>query len=481
MFGFSITRDKPIEVLETRELNDIGTIGIASRSNPKLKHVDSSGKEYTIAQASTLSSDQALTTSEVIFTCVDFIASAAAQARFTVYTRDTKKQTKVPFNNKAVLKAFNTNPTPTSTWSETLGIAATQILLDGESFITMEPVGKQFEFTVIDSDTTVDVLFDEEHPEIPTGYKIGDTEYSTEEMIHVKRVNIKGSLYGKSVIDSLMDSLVIDGYASNDLISLYENGSVGEVYLSSDSPLADSQVERIERKLTQKYTRAGRHRTYVLPGGLEPKTLRINPKDSVVLEAMTLSEDRIIRAFKLHKAVLGGTIESYTHDMTGLTTVQFNQSVRPLLNLIKDKMELTLRKKLKKDDVYLDIDYSNIPEISRALTAHTETARAMYSSGLSTLNESREVIGLPPLEDPLANENFLPEFLHGSSLMSIQGLDAAQLAIIREAKVALAQAEVDKAKAGEDMEGDDEGQGTDAPKGSDDPEGGTPNNEKEEK
>ena len=473
MFGYSFRKDVP----EVKEVE--ASVGIASRSNPKPKHVDSSGKEFTIDASTALSSDQAITTSEVIFTCIDFISSAAAQARFAVYTREAKTQNKIPFNNKAVLKAFNTNPTPTSTWSETLGIAATQILLDGESFISMELVGKQFEFTVIDSDTTVEILFEPEHPEIPTGYKIGDEEYSLEEMIHVKRVNIKGSLNGQSVLASLIDPLVIDGYASNDLISLYENGSVGEVYLSSDSPLAESQVDRIERKLTQKYTKAGRHRTYVLPNGLEPKTLRISPKDAVILEAMQISEDRLLRAFKLHKAILGGVIESYTHDMQSLATVQFNQAVRPVLNLIKDKMEMTLRKKLKKDDVYLEIDYQNLPEISRALTVHTEVARQIYSSGLGSLNEARDLIGLVPLEDPLANENFLPEFLHGSSLMSIQGLDSTQLDTIREAKVAEAQAIIDGGDTEEIVEEGD-GAGPTEPIGSDDAEGGTPNNEKEE-
>ena len=472
MFGLFKTKDIPEVQIEKEELSS--SVGIASRSNATPKYVDSSGREFSLSPSTALSSDEALTTSEVIFTCVDFIAASTAQARFSVFTRDTKTQNKIPFNNKAVLKAFNTSPTPTSTWSEVLGIAATQILLDGESFITMELVGKQFEFTVIDSDTTVDILYDEEHPEIPTGYQIGDTVYSLEEMVHVKRINIKGDLHGKSILLSLIDPMVIDGYAANDLISLYENSSVGELYLSSESPLADAQVERIEKKLTQKYTKAGRHKTYVLPNGLVPKTLKFNPKDAVILDAMSISEDRILRAFKLHKAILGGSIESYTHSLQDLATIQFNQAVRPIINLIKDKLEMTLRKKLKKDDMYLDIDYQNLPEISRALTVHTEVARQIYSSGLGSLNESRELIGLPPIDDPLANHNMLPEFLIGSSLMSVQGLDQAQLDTIRAARVAEAQAIID----GVDNKDTTTDGKVAAPNGSDDAEGGYTNGNK---
>ena len=196
---------------------------------------------------------------------------------------------------------------------------------------------------------------------------------------------------------------------------------------------------------------------------------------------MTLSEDRILRAFKLHRTVLGGNIDAYTHDMLGLSTVQFNHAVRPIINMLRDKIEMTLRLKLKKDDLHIDIDYKNLPEISRALTVHTDVARSMYASGLATLNESRELIGLPTLQDPLANENFLPEFLHGSSLMSIQSLDESQLDTIREAKVAAAQAIIDgEADKPTDEDVDEEGNQDEEPIGSDDPAGGTPNNANEE-
>lgn len=467
MFNF-FKRDKdiPIEISE-----DVG-VGVATRNNSKPSYVNSSGSTYTLSTATAPTSTQALTTSEVIFTCTDFISSSLSQVRFVPVVRDNKTNSKIPYNNKAVTRAFSIAPSPTSTWSELLGVVGTQLLLDGESFITVETVGKQLEFTAIDSDTSVEILFDAKHPEIPTGYQIGDTVYTLDEMIHIKRVNITGNLHGQSILESLVDPLVVDGYASNDLISLYENGSVGEVYLHSDNPLAPKQVEQIERKLTQKYTKGGRHRTFILPNGLRPESLKISPKDAVILDAMMISEDRILRAFKLHRTALGGAVDSYTNDMLSLDSIQFNHAVRPLLNLIKDKFEVTLRRKFKKDDLILDIDYTNLPEIARSLTSHTDTARALYSSGLATLNEARELVGLPTISDPLANENFLPEFLHGSSLMSIQGLDAKQLDIIREAKVAEAQGVIDGSHM---MSGTQVTQ----PLGADDANGGKPNGNKD--
>ncbi len=470
MFGFF--KAKQEDLVEAHKVEDM-SIGIAIRNASAPKFVDSSGREFSLSNQNTPTAEQALTTSDVIFACVDFIATAVSQAKLTVYTRDTKTQHKVPFNNKAVTKAIQTSPTPTSTWSELLGMVATQVLLDGEAFITLEAVGKQFEFTAIDSNTSVEILFDEAHPEIPTGYTIGGVEYSLEEVIHVKRVNITGSLHGQSVLSSILDALVLDGYASNDLISFYENSSVGELYLHSEAPLAPSQVEQIERKLETKYTKGGRHRTFILPNGLTPKTLKMSPKDALILDAMNISEDRILRAFKLHRSILGGNIENYTHNIEGLTTIQFNQSIRPLLNLIKDKFELVLRRKLKKDDIYIDWDLSNIPEISRALLVHHEKARVLYAAGLMSLNEAREVLGLTSITDPLASEHFLPAHLYGSSMLTVESLDINELDIIRQAKVAEAEQIINGGTSNEAT--------PIAPSGSDNPEGGTPNNLKEPK
>ena len=470
MFEFLKSKKVPEEVKQ-----ETLSVGMATRTASNPKFIDNSGKEHTLSTHTAPSSEQAIATSDVIFTCASFISDSIAQVRFTPYMLDSSSINKVPFSNKAILKVFSTNPTPTSSWTELLGTISTQILLDGEAFITVEVIAGNFEFTAIDSATSVEILFDVEHPEIPTGYKIAGVEYNLDEIIHIKRINLTTSLHGQSVIASLIDAMVLDGYASNDLISLYENGSVGELYLHSEMPLASSQVEQIEQKLANKYSRAGRHNTFVLPNGLEPKSLKINPKDAVILEAMGISEDRILRAFKLHKSVLGGDILSYTNDIAGLTSVQFNNAVRPMVNMIKDRFEMFMRTKLKKPNFYLEVNYDNLPEISRALTIHVEKARLIYSSGLGSLNEARDIIGLPPLTAPLANENFLPEFLHGSSLMSVQGLDAKQLAIIREAKVAEAQNIVDGEETVTPNDKPTE------PKGSDDPEGGVPNNMKEEK
>jgi len=468
---------KKKEVLNVEDSIDDLTVGVATRSTTKPSYIDSSGSAYTLSTTTPPSAVQAMSTSELIFTCTDFIATSASQTRFSVMVNDNKTKKKIPYNNKAVTRAFNIAPSPTTTWTELINVAITQLLLEGESFITMEVVGKQLEFTVIDSETNVEITFDTDHPEIPTGYTIGTTAYKLEEMIHVKRAGITQNLHGVSILPSLVDPLVVDGYASNDLISLYENGSVGELYLYSESPLAPSQVEQIERKLASKYTRAGRHKTFILPNGLTPQSLKITPKDAVVLDAMEISEDRILRAFKLHRTALGGRIDSYTHDMLALNTVQFNNAIRPLLNILKDKLEATLRMRFNKEDITLVMDYSNIPEIARSLTVHTEVARQLYSSGLASLNEARELVGLPRLDAPLADENFMPEYLLGSSLTSIQALDEGQLRIIREAKVAEAQQVIDGAKDSSDANNTDNTEPK--PSGSDNPEGGEPNGLKE--
>ena len=56
----------------------------------------------------------------------------------------------------------------------------------------------------------------------------------------------------------------------------------------------------------------------------------------------------------------------------------------------------------------------------------------LYTSGLATLNECRQILGLPPIENDYANKNFVPEYLLGSSYMTVQELDESTIEGLRE-------------------------------------------------
>ena len=170
-------------------------------------------------------------------------------------------------------------------------------------------------------------------------------------------------------------------------------------------------------------------------------------------------QNRVLQVFKLHKAILGGASDNihYTHDMEALNEVIFNNAIRPHVNRLKDGLQSYLQRIFKDPDLVISVDYSNIPEIHRAVLKHHEVARTLNVSGIMSLNEARDVLGLPPITEEYADKHFLPQYLIGSNFVTIEELDEATIKELRD---------VNNPK--------------DPVVGADDPEGGTPNNDNKE-
>jgi hypothetical protein len=97
-----------------------------------------------------------------------------------------------------------------------------------------------------------------------------------------------------------------------------------------------------------------------------------------------------------------------------------------------DKLQSFLRRVTNNQKLVIEVDYSNLPEIKLAKLVHQDTARNLYVSGLCSLNESRGILGLPPIDAMLANENHLPSYLIGTDLFTIQNITEESIQTIRD-------------------------------------------------
>ena len=52
----------------------------------------------------------------------------------------------------------------------------------------------------------------------------------------------------------------------------------------------------------------------VLPNKMTYSSIKLSPKDSMLLDSLGIADDRVLRVFRLNKIVLGGSVESFgTH------------------------------------------------------------------------------------------------------------------------------------------------------------------------
>jgi hypothetical protein len=116
----------------------------------------------------------------------------------------------------------------------------------------------------------------------------------------------------------------------------------------------------------------------------------------MLLDSLKVPEQRIFRAYKIHPVVLGGEITSPTQPQQ-LMKMVFNTAVRPYLYKIQDKIQQHLNKFYR--GLHFELDLSRVVELDTSLDVKATSARQLYITGITSLNESRELVGLEPLKD----------------------------------------------------------------------------------
>lgn len=446
----------PVEVASRGSTASLGR-SITTRATAALKGI---GNTQSSA-ASDTSYNKYMTSSDLIYSCMSFISDNVAQVRFKVGQIDRKTNVISEAKDQKLSEMFNTAPNEYQTWTELLSQETLSLMVAGNSYTTFEKNAGKYEMWNLLPPQEVTPVIDGKTGMIKE-YKFGrDTIYKRAELVHNKLPSITSFHTGDPIIQPLLDQLTLEAYATEDLVQFYDNSSVGSTVLTSEQPLTQKQSDDLSQKISNDYSmkNKGRHKMFVLPNNLKPTSLRLSPKDAMILDALTISEDRVLQVFKLHKSILGGSSDTvtYTHNMDSLNEVVFNNAIRPYVNRLKDNLESFFRRVTKNPDLVLILDYSNLPEIHRAVLKHHETARALHISGILSLNEAREILGVPTIQDAeYANRHFIAQHLIGSNFVTVEELNEETVKGLREinhpSNVTL--------------------------KGSDNPQGGKPNNTK---
>ena len=128
---------------------------------------------------------------------------------------------------------------------------------------------------------------------------------------------------------------------------------------------------------------------------------------------------RVLRVFKVNALVLGGENTSTTHPQE-LMKVVYNTAVRPYLYKIQDSMTMFLRRKFKDDTLVFEFDLDRVVELDTSLDVKASSSKTLYATGVASLNEARNLVGLPKIEAENADKNVLAAYLFGDNFTYIQ-------------------------------------------------------------
>ena len=386
--------------------------------SPKANKLNTTLKQNQVANPSTAKEESTLSNSELVYACVDYITKAASQAVPRLYRYD-KAGNKVKIRNSKLNRWVET-PNPFYSWSDIIELAVQGLLLSGNSFLTFEEVGTEIETWFLTAPHMVNVVPNDEV--FIEGYVYGEANnaiaYGVDEIIHLKNPTLNNPYYGQPTIRPLFDTLVLEAMASDELNTFYKNSAILTGVLQSEYGLSSKQIETISNQFRSLYGRGGANRRGIatLPSGVTYKSIQATPRDAMILDTLNISEERVMRVFKLHPIVLGGSPGATTHTRELMKTV-FNTAVRPYLYKIQEQITHFLRQHKQFKGVYFEFDLDRIVELDTAYVNKAEAVVTVSNSGLMTPNEARDILGLPKIDDSRFDSFLIPQHLYGSNVI----------------------------------------------------------------
>lgn len=235
-------------------------------------------------------------------------------------------------------------------------------------------------------------------------YRIGGEIVPREDIVHIKRYPIAGSVLGMSPIQKAASQVGLGLAAERYGLRYFQDSANPSGLLTTKDELTETQAKRAMRTWMQSYQ--GRRLPAVMSNGLEWKAISITPEESQFLETRKFQVTEIARLFRIPPHMIGETEKSTSygtgieHQALGFTKFNLNSWVTCF--------EQELGRLLARGQTA----EFNLDDLQRAdFKTRWEGYRLGREAGVYSVNDIREMEGLAPVEDGdirLQPMNFAP-------------------------------------------------------------------------
>ena len=276
-------------------------------------------------------------------------------------------------------------------FSDLLTSVVTSMLLRGTAYLAVgrDRRGVVMELMVLDPNK-VSV------ERIPSGELIVrvDGKPTDYDILPIRYLVLPGSLVGLSPLDACAQLLSVGEGGTELAASFFERGAVVPGVLSAASSLEDVDRDSLVRSWKSAHAGASRaHRPLILEQGLEYTPIGVTPEQAQFLETRQLTDAQIAaQIFHVDPSLVGvhQSGSSVTYQTVELRERQLLlDAILPILTRIEGALST-----LVAGEVKFNVDQTLRP----SLKTRYESYKIAAEVGFMTIDEMRELEGLPPLE-----------------------------------------------------------------------------------
>ena len=246
-------------------------------------------------------------------------------------------------------------------------------------------------------------------------YKQGSEEipYTPDELIHFYVWNKWNYYRGVNPCRAISQEINMDWLANKSNINLLRHSSVPDGVLSAeDGSISKEQATEIRDTWEKQHQGADRsHRISVLGNGMKYQNITLTNDDMQYFKMKEWNRQTILAKYGVNPRIVSASEQS--SPLSGKDTLEqmkafWNLTLVPQIHFLQDKMETDFFNRFAKD-LRCEFDISAIPELQEDEDKRYARYGEAATTGLITINEAREKIGLDPV--PWGDTWFKPMML----------------------------------------------------------------------
>jgi HK97 family phage portal protein len=326
-----------------------------------------------------------------VYRCVMVTAQAVAAVDWLAYGDQRKKK---ELETHPMLELLY-KPNEFMSKQEFFEALAAYVLLSGNSYIEANGpnVGPPKELFPLRPDR-MQVIPDAENFIGGYKYRVNDSSkvFETQQVGHLKFFHALNDYYGLSPIEVAARGIDNDNAASAWNNALLNNGSRPTGALVTENALTEFQYDNLKRELDNNVKGAQNSgKPMLLEGGLKWQEMGLSPRDMDFIESKKMSRLEICAAFGVPPELVGvGEQKTYANYQEARQAF-YQDTVLPLLDKIRDKLNSWLAPKF--GNVFLDYDKDSIEALQENTDEKAKRIREDLKAGLIMLDEARQATG----------------------------------------------------------------------------------------
>jgi len=216
--------------------------------------------------------------------------------------------------------------------------------------------------------------------------------FAPDEIIHFKYPNPCSLYYGRGPLQAAAGAVDAHEAVQSAQWHAFRNGAQPGLALSTEQKLDESVLRRLERRIHDRYggtEQAGK--ALILEQGMTAHPFTLSPREMDFIRSGEFSREEVLGIFKVPAAIAGIAKDVNRASADSLHQIFMRFTIAPKLQLLAEQLNQDL---LPRYDASLVCSFGEVSLENRAEDRADMQAR--LSLGVTTVNEERARLGLPP-------------------------------------------------------------------------------------